>query len=132
MVQAKLLEHNVRFGDPECQCLMLRLESDLLQALLCAASGQLQGLQLSWTPESALCVIMAAKGYPGAYAKNTLIKGLGSVSGAKVKAFTGIYKRQMEGSSGACFASDSQDFALNSVHEARPHDCCNDETREAG
>lgn len=81
--QAKLLEHNVRFGDPECQCLMTRLDSDLLQVLLSAASGQLQGIQLQWSPESAICVIMAAKGYPGAYAKNTPIRGLEAVSDAK-------------------------------------------------
>jgi phosphoribosylamine--glycine ligase len=72
----KLIEYNVRFGDPECQVLMLRLESDLLPALLAVAEGRLAGLSLEWSKEPALCVVMAAKGYPGAYAKGSEIKGL--------------------------------------------------------
>lgn len=87
-MQAKLLEHNVRFGDPECQCLMMRLETDLLQVLLSAASGQLHDLKLQWLPDPALCVIMAAKGYPGSYEKNSPIKGLEAVKNAKVLAQT--------------------------------------------
>ena len=85
-MQAKLLEHNVRFGDPECQCLMMRLETDLLLVLLSAASGQLHDLKLQWSPNPALCVIMAAKGYPGSYEKNSPIKGLEAVKNAKVLA----------------------------------------------
>lgn len=54
--QARLLEHNVRFGDPECQSLMLRLRSDLLEVLLAAAEGKLAGTQLQWSPEAALTV----------------------------------------------------------------------------
>jgi phosphoribosylamine---glycine ligase len=72
----KLIEYNVRFGDPECQALMLRLNSDLLLALLATAEGRLGGLQLEWSDDPALCVVMAAKGYPGAYAKGSEIKGL--------------------------------------------------------
>lgn len=85
-VQAKLLEHNVRFGDPECQCLMTRLESDLVQVFMATASGDLKDVQLQWSADSALCVVMAAEGYPGSYVKNTLIKGLETVIGAKVRA----------------------------------------------
>ncbi len=55
-VQARLLEHNVRFGDPECQCLMMRLQSDLLEVLLAAAEGRLGAAQLQWSPEKALTV----------------------------------------------------------------------------
>jgi phosphoribosylamine---glycine ligase len=73
---AKLIEYNVRFGDPECQVLMLRLKSDLLPALLATAEGRLDRIKLEWSEEPALCVVMAAKGYPGAYAKGTEIKGL--------------------------------------------------------
>jgi len=73
---AKLIEYNVRFGDPECQVLMLRLKSDLLPALLATAEGRLDRITLEWSEEPALCVVMAAKGYPGAYAKGTQIKGL--------------------------------------------------------
>ena len=72
----KLIEYNVRFGDPECQVLMPRLKSDLLPALLAVAAGRLAGLDLEWSDDLALCVVMAAKGYPGAYVKGTEIKGL--------------------------------------------------------
>ena len=54
--QARLLEHNVRFGDPECQCLMTRLQSDLLEVLLAAAEGRLGDAQLQWSPQKALTV----------------------------------------------------------------------------
>ncbi len=73
---AKLIEYNVRFGDPEAQVLMLRLESDLLPALLAVAEGRLSGIALDWHDDAALCVVMAARGYPGSYAKGSEIKGL--------------------------------------------------------
>jgi phosphoribosylamine--glycine ligase len=72
----KLIEYNVRFGDPECQVLMLRLMSDLLPALLAARDGMLKNFALRWYPEAALTVVMAAKGYPGSYAKGSEIDGL--------------------------------------------------------
>ncbi len=72
----KLLEYNVRFGDPECQVLMMRLQSDLLPALLAARDGVLDHFDLRWKPEAALCVVMAAKGYPGAYEKGSVIANL--------------------------------------------------------
>ncbi len=83
----KLLEYNVRFGDPECQVLMVRLQSDLLPALLAARDGVLEHFDLRWKPEAALCVVMAAKGYPGAYEKGSVIAGLdaaGRVPGVTV------------------------------------------------
>ena len=63
----QLIEYNVRFGDPECQVLMLRLMSDLVPALLAARDGQLKNFDLRWYPDAALTVVMAAKGYPGNY-----------------------------------------------------------------
>jgi phosphoribosylamine--glycine ligase len=72
----KLIEYNVRFGDPECQVLMLRMMSDILPALLASADGQLRNFDLRWYPEPALTVVMAAKGYPGDYEKGTPIEGL--------------------------------------------------------
>jgi phosphoribosylamine--glycine ligase len=66
----------VRFGDPETQVLMLRLKSDLLPALLAVAEGKLSGFTLDWHDDAALCVVMAAKGYPGTYAKGSEIRGL--------------------------------------------------------
>jgi len=72
----RVLEYNVRFGDPECQVLMMRLQSDLLEVLDACASGALEGMELVWSDETALVVVMAAKGYPGAYQKGTEIKDL--------------------------------------------------------
>jgi phosphoribosylamine--glycine ligase len=72
----QLIEFNVRFGDPECQVLMLRLMSDLAPALMAACDGQLKNFDLRWHDEAALTVVMAAKGYPGPYAKGSLIEGL--------------------------------------------------------
>jgi phosphoribosylamine--glycine ligase len=72
----KLYEYNVRFGDPEAQVLMMRLKSDLLTALLATADGGLKNFDLRWHDDAALTVVMAAKGYPGDYEKNTPIAGL--------------------------------------------------------
>ena len=72
----KLIEYNVRFGDPECQVLMLRLMSDLVPALAAARDGVLRKFDLRWYPDAALTVVMAAKGYPGAYARGSVIEGL--------------------------------------------------------
>ncbi|CAK0754173.1 phosphoribosylamine---glycine ligase [Azospirillaceae bacterium] len=85
--EVKLLEFNVRFGDPECQVLMARLKSDLLATLLAACDGKLDSVTLDWHTDSALCVVMAARGYPGDYAKGGDIQGLeqaGAVDGVTV------------------------------------------------
>ena len=83
----KLIEYNVRFGDPECQVLMLRLKSDLLAALLATTDGVLKTFDLRWHDDTALAVVMAAKGYPGDYAKGSEIRGLdaaGAVEGVEI------------------------------------------------
>ncbi|HEV7959954.1 MAG TPA: phosphoribosylamine--glycine ligase [Rhizomicrobium sp.] len=72
----KLVEYNCRFGDPEAQVLMPRLKGDLLTALLAARDGVLSGFDLRWREEVALTVVMASKGYPGAYEKGHEIFGL--------------------------------------------------------
>jgi len=72
----KLVEYNARFGDPECQVLMLRMMSDIVPALLACADGQLKNFSLRWYDEAALTVIMATKGYPGDYGKGSVIEGL--------------------------------------------------------
>jgi phosphoribosylamine--glycine ligase len=72
----KLIEYNVRFGDPECQVLMLRLMSDLVPALLACCDGMLESFDLRWYAEAALAVVLAARGYPGSYAKGSPIAGL--------------------------------------------------------
>jgi len=76
----KLIEYNVRFGDPECQVLMLRLMSDLVPALMASRDGMLKSFDLRWYPEFALTVVMAAKGYPGAYARGSVIEGLAAAA----------------------------------------------------
>src|SRR5258706_5988552 len=83
----KLIEYNVRFGDPECQVLMLRLMSDLLPALIAARDGVLKNFALRWYAEAALTVVMAARGYPGNYVKGSEISGLADaekIEGAEV------------------------------------------------
>jgi phosphoribosylamine--glycine ligase len=72
----KLIEYNVRFGDPECQVMMLRLMSDLVPALIAARDGQLKNFDLRWYDEAALVVVMATNGYPGNYGKGSVIEGL--------------------------------------------------------
>jgi phosphoribosylamine--glycine ligase len=72
----KLIEYNVRFGDPECQVLMMRLKSDLLPALLATFDGVLDHVDLRWHDDVALTVVMASKGYPGNYQTGTVISGL--------------------------------------------------------
>ena len=74
---ATLLEHNVRFGDPECEALMLRLESDLLELLLAASEGKLSEASAPrWSDDASMTVVLAAEGYPGDYKKNTEIRGI--------------------------------------------------------
>ncbi len=84
----KVLEFNARFGDPEAQVYLTRLENDLVELLEASVSGTLGALDLRWSPCSAVCVVMASQGYPGAYEKNRPIEGLEAVSGlSNVKVF---------------------------------------------
>jgi phosphoribosylamine--glycine ligase len=82
----KLIEYNVRFGDPECQVLLTLLESDLLEAILATVESRLE-VKLHFSADAALTVVMAARGYPGAYAAGSEIRGIdraNSVPGVKV------------------------------------------------
>ncbi|WP_040489889.1 phosphoribosylamine--glycine ligase [Fulvimarina pelagi] len=72
----KLIEYNVRFGDPECQVLMMRLKSDLLPVLLAAAKGDLSGVDPEWSNDRVVTIVMASNGYPGSYEKGTPIAAL--------------------------------------------------------
>lgn len=74
--RARLVEYNVRFGDPECQVLMMRLGAQALDLLLACAEGRLSEIAVNWAEDHALSVVMAAKGYPGAYQKGSVIRGL--------------------------------------------------------
>jgi phosphoribosylamine--glycine ligase len=72
----KVLEFNVRFGDPECQVLMMRLAGDLPEVMDATARGELAGVNLRWDPRPAACVVLAAGGYPGNYERGRIISGL--------------------------------------------------------
>lgn len=74
--QPRLVEYNVRFGDPECQCLMMRLGGQTLDLLLACAEHRLNEIDVAWANDHALTVVMAANGYPGAYEKGSVINGL--------------------------------------------------------
>ena len=74
--QPRLVEYNVRFGDPECQVLMMRLGAQVLDLLLAASEGQLANIKPNWADDHAITVVLAAKGYPGAYEKGSVIGGL--------------------------------------------------------
>ena len=72
----KLIEYNCRFGDPECQALMMRLKNDFLEVLEAAVKGELDQVELKWSNDAALTVVMAVNGYPGGYEKGSEIKGI--------------------------------------------------------
>jgi phosphoribosylamine--glycine ligase len=74
--EIKNLEFNARFGDPECQPLLMRMKSDIVPFLIAVAEGELGGLEIEWQDRAAVCVVMAAGGYPGEYGKGEVIKGL--------------------------------------------------------
>jgi phosphoribosylamine--glycine ligase len=83
----QLIEYNVRFGDPECQVLMMRLKEDLLVLLNAAVDGQLAHTSARWRDETALTVVMAAKGYPASPEKGSVIRGVEAATGENVEIF---------------------------------------------
>ncbi|KRW97605.1 phosphoribosylamine--glycine ligase [Paracoccus sp. MKU1] len=78
--RARLVEYNVRFGDPECQVLMMRLGAQALDLILACAEGRLGEMAVSWADDHALTVVLAARGYPGAYEKGSAIRGLDALA----------------------------------------------------
>ncbi|MDX8354448.1 phosphoribosylamine--glycine ligase [Cognatiyoonia sp. IB215182] len=76
--QPRLVEYNVRFGDPECQCLMMRLGGQILDLMQACAEERLDEIQVNWADDHALTIVMATKGYPGSYEKGSVINGLDS------------------------------------------------------
>jgi phosphoribosylamine--glycine ligase len=83
----KLLEYNVRFGDPECQVLMMRLRSDIVPALIASCDGVLKTFDLRWSDDTAMTVVLAANGYPGSYEKGTEIRGLNAAEATGAMVF---------------------------------------------
>ncbi|WP_172122569.1 MULTISPECIES: phosphoribosylamine--glycine ligase [unclassified Devosia] len=90
----KLVEYNARFGDPETQVLMLRLQSDLLELLYATATGALAGHEVRWSPETAMTVILASKGYPGSYTTGSEIRGLDGLNHDGVQIFHAGTRRE--------------------------------------
>jgi phosphoribosylamine--glycine ligase len=76
----KVLEFNARFGDPETQVYLARLENDLVELLDASVSGTLAHVEMKWSPLASVCVVMASGGYPGSYAKGRIISGLGEAA----------------------------------------------------
>lgn len=76
--EVKTLEFNARFGDPECQPLLMRMKSDIVPLLLGVASGDISGMEIEWEEKAAVCVVMASEGYPGDYRKGDVISGIES------------------------------------------------------
>ena len=90
-----LIEYNVRFGDPECQVLMMRLVDDLLPLLMGSVDGTLSSMSARWSPEAALTVVMAAEGYPGPTRGESLIRGIADADAiANVKVFHAGTRRE--------------------------------------
>lgn len=91
----KLIEYNCRFGDPECQVLMMRMTSDIVPLLLAVADGTLSQQSVSWNENTALTVVLASKGYPGTYSKGSKIKNIDDASaGENVEIFHAGTKRE--------------------------------------
>ncbi len=78
--EPKLIEYNIRFGDPECQVLMMRLETDLLDLILSIRDGNLLNQKIKWKKQPSITVVAAAKGYPGEYKTKTIIKNLEKIN----------------------------------------------------
>jgi phosphoribosylamine--glycine ligase len=76
----KVLEFNCRFGDPETQPVLMRLQSDLYDLLEATVEGRLERAEVRWNPKPAVCVVMASEGYPGSYEKGKVIEGLDAVA----------------------------------------------------
>ncbi len=93
----KLVEYNVRFGDPECQVLVMRLKSDLLDLLYATATGELVDKTAEWRPEAALTVVMATRGYPASYEKGSTIRGIRNLNSDTVQIFHAGTRRSASG-----------------------------------
>ncbi|NBB16960.1 phosphoribosylamine--glycine ligase [Caulobacter sp. SLTY] len=117
----KLVEYNARFGDPECQVLMLRLADDILPWLEAAAKGQLSRLSgPSWREEAAVCVVMAADGYPDSPVSGAVIRGAGADFGGEAVVFHAGTKRDEDGTLRSAGGRVLNVCALGAtLHEAR-------------
>ncbi|MBL7133893.1 MAG: phosphoribosylamine--glycine ligase [Phycisphaerae bacterium] len=131
----KVIEFNCRFGDPECQPLMMRLKSDLVEAMVATAEHKLDQVTLEWDPRAAVCVVMASGGYPGSYQKGHEITGIDAAEAlGDVKAFhagTGLVDGKLVTSGGRVLGvtalgdtiADAQKLAYQAVDKITWKDC---------
>lgn len=119
--QPRLVEYNVRFGDPECQCLMMRLGGQILDLLQACAEQRLAEVQVNWADDHALTIVMAAKGYPGSYAKGTVINELDSLPNDSFHmvfhAGTALVNGQITASGGRVLNITARGNSLAEAHE---------------
>ncbi|WP_372802078.1 phosphoribosylamine--glycine ligase [Paracoccus seriniphilus] len=119
--QARLVEYNVRFGDPECQALMMRLGAQVLDLLLACAEGRLAETRVNWANDHAMTIVMAAKGYPGAYEKGSVISGLGDIAESSFEmvfhAGTSSDKGQIIATGGRVLACTGRGNTLAEAHD---------------
>ena len=111
----KLLEYNVRFGDPECQVLMARLRSDVLPALIAAHDGELAKFDLRWRDEAAVCVVMASQGYPGAVVKGSEIGGLEALAEAEAAGEVIVFHAATERRNGHLLATGGRVLGVTAL-----------------
>jgi phosphoribosylamine--glycine ligase len=121
--ETKVLEFNVRFGDPETQPIMMRLQSDLAELCLAAVHGNLDQVDISWDPRPALGVVMAAGGYPGSYSKGQVISGLDAANQGDTRVFhagTKLLDGQVVANGGrvlcVCAMADTVSEAANAAY----------------
>jgi phosphoribosylamine--glycine ligase len=122
----KVLEYNVRFGDPETQAILVRLKSDLSQIFQAMIDGQLDQIKVEWSQHSSACVVLASGGYPGAYKTGISIDGLDSVVGNSVQVFhagtsktaSGVYETAGGRVLGVTAAAETLDQALQLCYGA--------------
>ena len=119
----RVLEFNVRFGDPETQPIMMRLQSDLAELCLAAVNGNLDQVDVSWDPRPALGVVMAAGGYPGSYSKGQVISGLDAANQGGTRVFhagTKLHDGQVLAAGGrvlcVCAMADTVSEAANAAY----------------
>jgi len=125
--QPRLVEYNVRFGDPECQVLMMRLGGQALDALQACADGTLKDMQLHWANDHAMTVVMAADGYPGDYEKGSVIKGLDQVGATSSQmvfhAGTTAKEGQITATGGRVLNVTARGATLREARDAA-YECC--------
>jgi len=112
----KVIEFNARFGDPECQPIMARLQSDALEVLLAAANGELDKIKLKWDPRTALTVVMAAEGYPGHYIKGSEIKGVDAANA--MDGVTVFHAGTVRGDDGALLANGGRVLGVTALGDS--------------